>query len=651
MRQVIKKLGLILICALAALTLAILVDLYAVIVYDQLTIVQFSAVFAVLFAIITGLSFWIKKAWNVALAVFLFLFWGAVLLSPVCWDAASQNVQYRTVDTGKTELYANHRVMLFVPHQDDDILVLGGVMEEYLKYGSDVYVVFSTNGDSVELGEVRLNEAIDALGFIGIPEKNIIFLGYGGNWDPNGPHIYNAEQGVIMTSARGKTETYGLETHPAYRDGSAYTIDNFLADMESVILEYKPDILYCVDYDHHIDHRALSLSFEKVMGSILKSYGDYRPQVYKAYAYSTAWEAPWDYHNENSLATQNPFGAPYYQKPEVYRWDARIRLPIHAGLLSRSATRSGGYEVLKKYTSQGAWVHTAKVFNSDKVFWFRDTASLCYDAQILTSSGNADLLNDFMLLDTVDLRNDAHMPFDGTWVPDLQDEEKNVQVSFSQSETVDTIVLYDHPDAAANVLDAVIRFSDGSFIQTGPLDPNGAATAIPVGKTNVTSFDITLTECAGNAGLTEVEAFGTAAAPELTFVKLMDESDNFVYDYWIDPSGSQAFALFTSGDAPEAAADNYVVSCSNDVCSAAWENERIVVACPSGETCTVEVSAVDGDIRDTVYIQNPAVLNREWVMFWLQMEGELRRLCEDERIHEKMIVCRVYNRVLRLFDA
>jgi len=37
-------------------------------------------------------------------------------------------------------------------------------------------------------------------------------------------------------------------------------------------------------------------------------------------------------------------------------------------------------------------------------------------------------------------------------------------------------------------------------------------------------------------------------------------------------------------------------------------------------------------------------------MFWLRMEGEVIRLCEDVRIHEKMIACRVYNRICGLIE-
>ena len=39
--------------------------------------------------------------------------------------------------------------------------------------------------------------------------------------------------------------------------------------------------------------------FDKVMGALLKEHPEYKPVVYKAYAYGTAWEAEPDFYSEN----------------------------------------------------------------------------------------------------------------------------------------------------------------------------------------------------------------------------------------------------------------------------------------------------------------------------------------------------------------
>lgn len=558
----------------------------------------------------------------------------------LCWSHVSRDVVYDYADDGKAALYADRKVMLLVPHQDDDINVLGGVLEEYVKYGSEVTVVFSTNGDYLGLAQTRFQEALDALGSIGIDEEHVIFLGYGDQWQPDGLHLYNGQPGQVMTSFYGQTQTYGTQAHGVYREGTDYTIDHFLGDIGDVILEYRPDVLYCVDYDYNIDHRALSLSFEKVMGTLLKENPDYRPQIFKGYAYNTAWEAEKDFYRENLLSVQDIFVEPYLQTPAVYHWAERVRLPVNGESLSRSVLSSRQQETLSCYYSQGANMHGIRIFNSDKVFWQRYADSLCLDGDIGTSSGNGSLLNDFMLLESLDLVGAGYEPYDGVWIPEAGDTQPWLQVTFPEPRTLAQIVLYDHPDPEKNVKNAKILFEDGTEVETGPLHAGGAATRFTVEKQDVTSFTVTVLEMEGEAGLTEIEAFAREPESGLSYIKVMDEGENFAYDYWIDPSGAQSLRLYTCGALP-AGEENYVLSCSNDTCTARWEGDRIAVTCPEGERCTVTVTLKDGALSDTVCLSNPGKGERGWKMFWLRAEEALMKLLDEKRIHERLFVCRL----------
>lgn len=644
--------GVVLINVLSAFTLTMVTETI-ILVFElglplgiqMLTLPQFAGMFFVFFLLSCLTSLALGKIWHIVIGIFVSLLLLIIAASTLCWYSASKNLNYNAVDNGKTELYGGQRVMLFVPHQDDDINVLGGVLEEYVKYGSEVYVVFSTNGDYDGLADVRLKEAIAVMEHIGIPEENVIFLGYGDMWSPDGPHLYNADSEVIRQSHIGRTKTYGITDHEAYNEGAAYTIDNFLADIESVILQYKPDILYCVDYDYHIDHKALTHSFEKVMGKILNQDKTYRPQVLKGYAYATAWEAEPDFYAENLLATQNVFGKPHNQTPEIYRWEDRIRLPIHAADLSRSPYWSDAYTTLALYASQSAGRNTIRVYNSDKVFWHRRTDSLCYSAYIQTSSGKTKLLNDFMLLDDRNVMDEEHMPDNGVWIPETGDKQKQIRVLFPQPEAVESVVLYDHPDPEINVVNALIVFDDGTEMETGPLHTGGAATRLQVNKTAVTSFTVTLTDLQGNAGITELEAYSTQQIQELPFVKLMDETENFVYDYWIDPSGKQEFMLYTGRGMSAASAENYKLSCNNSRCTVEWKGDRIQVLCPVEESCVITVTSVDGSIWDTAFIQNPDQMYRDWTMFWLRVEERIWMLCGHRFLHERLMICRVYTKL------
>ena len=628
-----------------ACELAVLADVFLAFRGSMMTAKKFVLLFAVLF-LLAGLP-WIRKKTRAILAVSIALVIAVPLLVCfLCWKTVSDDAVYHAADNGKKELYADRRVMLFVPHQDDDINVLGGVMEEYVKYGSEVYVVFSTNGDFYDMADIRLRAALDVMDTVGIPEENVIFLGYGDRWDPEGPHLYNTESHKAIRSAAGYTKTYGIQGHKAYREGQLYTLENFLNDIESVILEFKPDLIYCVDWDSHVDHRALSLSFEKVMGKILKEEPDYRPEVLKGYAYTTAWESVDDFYTENLLSTRNVFEEPLMQQPRVYRWQDRIRMPVHAEGLSRSILTGEQSYLLRLYSSENAIMQATRIINSDKVFWRRDTESLCYQAQVQTSSGETQYLTDFMLLESNDLVAGSHVYCDGAWVPELSDEEKRIDVSFREPVDLSRIVLYDHPDPEVNVLNAKIQFEDGTTIETGALDPGGAATTIEFDRKTSSSFAVELTELQGEAGLTELEAFGAQERQEPRFVKIMDENENFAYDYWIAPEGEQLFSLYISGMADE----NFTVSCVGDACDAGLEESGLWVHCPEGKSCIVTVSSEDGSCSDSVYISNPSCVERRWKQFWLNIEKPVFELCSTEQIQDRIIVCRVLRRVLDIIQ-
>jgi len=537
------------------------------------------------------------------------------------WHSFSTQASYVSADAGKNQIYGGRRVMLIVPHQDDDLNILGGVLEEYARYGSEIYPVFITNGDYYGLAEIRYAEAVQVFQAMGIPEEQVIFLGYGDSWKEGGPHLYNAEPGVVMESYFGSRETYGTDTHPAYREGRAYTIGNLMEDLEAVILEYMPDVLFCSDYDHHIDHKSTTLLFDKVMGNILKQNPQYRPVVYKAYAYGTAWEAEPDFYSDNILSTRNPFVEPYEQKPAVYRWEDRVRFPVQGEGLSRSLISAEGYRLLGLYQSQDANHIAPSVINGDKVAWRRYTDSLCLDAQIAITSGNGSLLNDFMLIENKNLVDTDHKPYDGVWIPDGQDTEKRVDVTLKQTGPLAALVLYDHPSEEHNVLNAVVTFDDGTQLETGPLNPEGAATQIAVDKENVSSFTVKLTQVQGEeAGLSEIEAFSKYPEPDGRYIKLMDREENFLYDYRTAPDGTGELMLYTHGCLPALTEEDYHIGITGGEGTAVLDDGVIYLSCPSGEEFVLNITCDAAGVSDSIYVRNPGIWKRSWDDFWQKAE-------------------------------
>jgi hypothetical protein len=108
------------------------------------------------------------------------------------------------------------KVLIFAPHEDDETLGCAGLIQQALDAGADVKLVLMTNGEYPELsvvlfeetlktgpeqfirlGYMRQRETIAAMKSLGLPAKNITFLGYPNeylnqmwlpaHWLPNAP--------------------------------------------------------------------------------------------------------------------------------------------------------------------------------------------------------------------------------------------------------------------------------------------------------------------------------------------------------------------------------------------------------------------------------------------------------------------------------
>ncbi len=634
-----KKIPFLLICPALAIELCLVADIMLMFCSVYMSMKKFSLLCVGIFiicAILTAYAPHAAKGFLLGLSLFLF----AVAISFPLFRRYAQSEQflqstvYREVDSEKDALFSGKNVLLIVPHEDDDINVLGGVIEEYLHYGSQISIAFITNGDYYGIGETRIREAISLYDFLGLPEDHVIFLGYGDNLHTQDYHIYNAPESEVIPSQIKKTKTWALETHPPFRDGHEYTYGNLYADMKDLILECRPNVIFCVDYDPHADHKACSLLFEKVMGDILRSELDYSPKVFKGFGYCTAWGAEHDFFALNIKATADIYhNSQIIQAPAVFRWDERLRLPVKAGLLARSLQASPLEEELMFYQSQNAAGRGVAIINGDKVFWQRSTDSLLRNASLTASSGDATCLNDFMLLDSQHIFDQYHDPFDGTWTPEQNDPDKMVTVMFRQPESIRELVLYDDPDENSSILNAEICFDDGSVFETGPIDPTGAASRFLVEKDGISSFYVKLTKTDGkNPGLTEIEAFSDIQSRSSTFLKLMDLNENFAYDYIVGLTGKASFLLYSDGEIPELSPEHYEVQCDDSSgCTAVIEDGMLHVFCPCGKSAEIGIKLRDNGLTDRIAVQNPTILRR--VAILLSQRMELIELEDYELLH------------------
>lgn len=198
------------------------------------------------------------------------------------------------------QLSGMDRVLIFAPHCDDEVLGPGGLIIKSLAVSARVQVVLITNGDNnlfstdiqfktlyprarkfIEAGEERQQESIKALTFLGVNEKDIIFLGYpdGGikalyltNWPDHNP---------FRSPATHETHSpYSL----AYEKNALYSGENVLKNIKRIISDFSPTIIISphVD-DRHPDHRY---SYEFIMQAMGEIYGtgnaakDSKPELF-----------------------------------------------------------------------------------------------------------------------------------------------------------------------------------------------------------------------------------------------------------------------------------------------------------------------------------------------------------------------------------
>lgn len=438
--------------------------------------------------------------------------------------------------------FKNKKVMVIVPHEDDDLLISGQVLPPMYKNGADVRVVFATNGDKRVSAYTRQSEACNALEKLGIPREKVIFLGY-----PDGTQLYVGKKAFSFSS--GWDHTYagkGFKDYHFDRFGThaKYTAENMVDDIESVVLEYRPDYILAIDFDTHTDHRGVSISFEKAMERILKKESGYTPKVLKCFGYSLAWKSKPDFYALNIKSTvmqdREKNNDPSYETDvPQYRWNNRVRLPIDKKSLSHSILRCSEYKALSEHLSQYAYCYSERIINGDSVYWNRRTDSLTYNADISVSSGDASLLNDFRLIGVGNRTAGPNVKLENCVSRfDKNDAQKTVTVKFDSPKTVSCVSLYDNFGLNSNILGGVITFSDGSKVEVPALNTDGSETRVVFEpKHNITSFTFKVTEYEGVAGLDEIEAFENADYDMgFSLIKLKNaDTDDYIYNYLITP--------------------------------------------------------------------------------------------------------------------
>ncbi len=167
------------------------------------------------------------------------------------------------------EFTSGDKILVFAPHNDDEILATGGVIQRYVKSGTPVRIALMTNGDGqvrrppippfsrpdmVKLGYIRQSETLDALSYLGLGEKDVEFFGYPDSglnrmWTVN----WNSDELYYSKYTRSRHSPY----ENSYSKGTPHCGSAVVEDVKRLMLEVKPQVVYLPHpNDLHPDHRA-----------------------------------------------------------------------------------------------------------------------------------------------------------------------------------------------------------------------------------------------------------------------------------------------------------------------------------------------------------------------------------------------------------
>ena len=217
-----------------------------------------------------------------------------------------------------------------------------------------------------------------------------------------------------------------------------------------------------------------------------------------------------------------------------YEWDKRVSIKTLEK--KRIIWKRKAYKALACHKSQYAVLHAKSIVNDDNVFWNRRTDNLLCNSQLTASSGDAEKLRDFLILDTSNIieKNPYLISYSrGTWAPDGNNAW--VKAKWEKSVKFDRIIFH----GSLNTIEIrpinLTIYVDGNVI--GSVDKIN-----PYGRDTIFKSDIII-ECkelkivfsCDNVELSEIEVlygdmqlpFDTGRIKEIKRNKLVDTYSEF----------------------------------------------------------------------------------------------------------------------------
>lgn len=244
------------------------------------------------------------------------------MLSVGCARITKHDSSARNRYAGLGPFKKNERILILAPHPDDEAIACAGIIQKALKAGAQVKVVYLTNGDHNELafivyekritmrqgefiylGKLRQQESIKAMKFLGLSEKNLVFLGY-----PD----YGTFEIFCKYWQAGKpfrdrlTRISSVPYQDNFSYGAEYCGENILSDLTKQILDYQPDKIFVSHpADVNVDHKTLYLFLQVALSDLEARMA--KPEIYPYLVHCVGWPKPRHYHPELALYPPEEF--------------------------------------------------------------------------------------------------------------------------------------------------------------------------------------------------------------------------------------------------------------------------------------------------------------------------------------------------------
>ena len=440
-----------------------------------------------------------------------------------------------------SKLFSGNVLMVIVPHQDDEMNTAGSVIYGALQEGIRVIVVYLTNGDYEYPFSVRQREVYDMAKTIGLPEKDIVFLGFADNISKQ--MVENKMDSII--SKWGKSKTYGNEIVSDFStliNGVArrYSLQSYEEAIEEVILHYHPDAIIATDYDKHVDHRLCSITVEKVVASLVKDKL-WQGKLYKGLAYATAYETVKDYFEKNLKSTKIKINIA--EDNPALEWNQRLRLPVPDGCRTYNILENQIYKGMSKHVSQHAYSRSSQLINGDQIYWERRTDNLALHAKISVSSGDGRYLNDMLKYDSPLLLNDKNNRELYMWIPNVEDVHPNIRIDLAEPRTIRECILTGI--TLEEGVQVQVKTSSGQTYTMDSVTLNDSSIQVSF-NTSCQETYISITFNSNNIMLSEIELFIPDDA--YNFCHILANED-FLYHWTVYPGESiPRIGIYTNSD-------------------------------------------------------------------------------------------------------